>query len=163
MLLCNHHTYSRPNGWTNWADIFWGHSWLVGGVKGYKNRCFFKFFSKFFLFFILFFSHGQRRALYIVFDNFKEYLHNAKFIFYQIVSSLIIYNSQSNHSFLTHILVVCLYKNVGEDDEGGRWRGRGRWRAGLKRNFATLLKLLHFCIRGGAKFDFEKCRFQDLK
>ena len=26
--------YSRPNGWTDWADIFWGHSWVAGGVLG---------------------------------------------------------------------------------------------------------------------------------
>ena len=27
-------TNSRPNGSTKWADIFYGHSWLAGGVLG---------------------------------------------------------------------------------------------------------------------------------
>ena len=26
--------YSRPNSWTEWADIFCGHSWVAGGVFG---------------------------------------------------------------------------------------------------------------------------------
>ena len=152
MLLCNHHTYSRPNGWTNWADIFWGHSWLVGGVKGYKNRCFFKFFSKFFFIFYFIFSHGQRRALHIVFDNFKEYLHNAKFIFYQIVSSLIIYNSQSNHSFFnTYSCSLPLQKCRW------RWRGGEVKRTGGGEELAwkeisqLCLSCYHFCIRGGGR------------
>ena len=37
--------YSWPNGWTDWAEILWGH-------------------SKFFYFY--FFFHGQRRALQLV-------------------------------------------------------------------------------------------------
>ena len=24
--------YSRPNGWTEWAEIFCGHSWVAGNV-----------------------------------------------------------------------------------------------------------------------------------
>ena len=24
--------YSRPNGWTDWAEFFCGHSWVAGGV-----------------------------------------------------------------------------------------------------------------------------------
>ena len=27
-------TYSRPNGWTVWAEFFCGHSWVTGGVLG---------------------------------------------------------------------------------------------------------------------------------
>ena len=26
--------YSRPNSWTDWAEIFCGHSWVAGGVIG---------------------------------------------------------------------------------------------------------------------------------
>jgi len=26
--------YSKLNGWTEWAEIFCGHSWVAGGVKG---------------------------------------------------------------------------------------------------------------------------------
>ena len=31
--------YSQPNGWTDWTEIFCGHSWLAGGVSvlGQKN------------------------------------------------------------------------------------------------------------------------------
>ena len=35
--------YSRPNGWTDWAEFFGGHSWVAGGrVKTQNedtNRC----------------------------------------------------------------------------------------------------------------------------
>ena len=24
--------YSRPNGWIDWAEIFYEHSWIAGGV-----------------------------------------------------------------------------------------------------------------------------------
>ena len=47
--------YSRPNGWTDWAEIFCGHSWVAGGLK---NPIFF---------FQNFFFHEQRRALQLVF------------------------------------------------------------------------------------------------
>ena len=26
--------YSRANGWSDWAEIFCGHSWVAGGVIG---------------------------------------------------------------------------------------------------------------------------------
>ena len=26
--------YSRPNDWTDWAEIFFGHSWVAGRNKG---------------------------------------------------------------------------------------------------------------------------------
>ena len=29
--------YSRPNGWTDWAEIFCGHSWLAGGCYRLKK------------------------------------------------------------------------------------------------------------------------------
>ena len=49
--------YSHPNGWTDWTEIFCGHSCLGGGIIGYKNS---KLSVQFFLF------HGQRRALQLV-------------------------------------------------------------------------------------------------
>ena len=33
-------TYSRPSGWTDWADIFCGHSWVAGErlkLKKFEN------------------------------------------------------------------------------------------------------------------------------
>ena len=42
---------SRPNGWTDWADIFCGHSWVAGGCYRLKKFKFFFqnfFFRKFF-------------------------------------------------------------------------------------------------------------------
>ena len=26
--------YSRPNDWTDWVEIFFGHSWVAGDVLG---------------------------------------------------------------------------------------------------------------------------------
>ena len=48
--------YSRPNGWTDWAEIFCGHSEVAGGCHRLKK---FEIFS-----FKIF--HGQRRALQLV-------------------------------------------------------------------------------------------------
>ena len=50
--------YSRPNSWTDWAEIFCGHSGVAEGVIGKKNRTFFQ----------IFFFHGQRRALQLAID-----------------------------------------------------------------------------------------------
>ena len=33
--------YSRPNGLTDWAEIFCGHSWVARGVLGKKKIDFF--------------------------------------------------------------------------------------------------------------------------
>ena len=30
-------TYSRPNGWTDWAEFFCGHSWVAGGCYRLKD------------------------------------------------------------------------------------------------------------------------------
>ena len=30
--------YSRPNGWTEWAEIFCGHAWVAGGCYRLKNN-----------------------------------------------------------------------------------------------------------------------------
>ena len=39
--------YSRPNGWTDWAEIFCGHSWVAGGCYRHKIHFFqFYFFSR---------------------------------------------------------------------------------------------------------------------
>ena len=32
--------YSRPNCWTDWAEIFCGHSWVARGCYRLKNRFF---------------------------------------------------------------------------------------------------------------------------
>ena len=61
--------YSRPNGWTEWAKIFCGHSWVAGGCYRLKNQNF--FFPKFF--FQHFFFHGQRQALQLVLNKTKLY------------------------------------------------------------------------------------------
>ena len=55
--------YSRPNGWTDWADIFCGHSGVAEGWHRLKknSKIFFKIY-----FFSTFFFHGQRRALQLV-------------------------------------------------------------------------------------------------
>ena len=40
--------YSRPNGWTDWAEFFCGQSWVAGGCYRLKNSTFknnFYFFS----------------------------------------------------------------------------------------------------------------------
>ena len=55
--------YSWPNGWTDWAEFFCGHSWMAGGL--YRLKKFENYFSKFFFLENLFF-HGQRRALQLV-------------------------------------------------------------------------------------------------
>jgi len=34
--------YSRPNGWTDWAEICCGHSGVAGGVIGFKKSKFVK-------------------------------------------------------------------------------------------------------------------------
>ena len=47
---------SRPNGWTGWAEIFWGHSGVPRGCFRLKKSIFF------FIFFVFnFFIHWQRR------------------------------------------------------------------------------------------------------
>ena len=53
--------YSRPNGWTEWADIFCRHSWVAGGCFGLKIIGFFQNFNLFSIFLFLFF-YGQRQA-----------------------------------------------------------------------------------------------------
>ena len=55
--------YSRPNSWTEWTEIFCGHSWVAGGVIGKKIGC---FSLKVYFFKIFFFPHEQRRALQLV-------------------------------------------------------------------------------------------------
>ena len=49
--------YSRPNGWTDWAEILCGHSGVAGGCYRLKNRNFFFLFEKFF--FQIFFFTGN--------------------------------------------------------------------------------------------------------
>ena len=46
--ICNDVPYSRPNGWTKWADIFCGYSWVAWGRHSLKKK---QFFSNFFIFF----------------------------------------------------------------------------------------------------------------
>ena len=56
--------YSLPNGWTEWAEIFCGHTWVVGEFYRLKKvRIFFLTLKK------KFFFHMQRRALQLV--NYK--------------------------------------------------------------------------------------------
>ena len=47
--------YSRPNGWTDWAEICCGHLWVAG--ECYKPKKNFIFKKRF---------QGQRRALQLV-------------------------------------------------------------------------------------------------
>ena len=56
--------YSRPNGWTDWAEIFCEHSLVAEACHRLKKSkyFFFKNFSSFFQFFF----QGQRRALQLV-------------------------------------------------------------------------------------------------
>jgi len=58
--------YSRPNGWTEWAEIFCGHSWVCVECFSLKKLILFSkvFFIFFFKFYFIF--HGQRRALQLV-------------------------------------------------------------------------------------------------
>ena len=43
--------YSRPNGWTDWANFFCGHSWLKKIEILFSKKILFQiFFSKFFFF-----------------------------------------------------------------------------------------------------------------
>ena len=53
MLL---NAYSRPNGWTDWAEFACGHLW-VAGARLKKIEFFFKIFF-----------HGQRRSLQLVYN-----------------------------------------------------------------------------------------------
>jgi len=46
--ICIYVAYSRPNDWTDWAEIFCGHSCMAGGFNRLKNRIFFIFLSSFF-------------------------------------------------------------------------------------------------------------------
>ena len=63
--------YSRPNGWTDWAYIFCGHSWVAGGCYRLKDfDIFFNFFSKFLFF--NFFPHGQRRTLQLASNLYNK-------------------------------------------------------------------------------------------
>ena len=48
--------YSRPNGWTDWAKLFCGHSLVVRGCYKLKK---FKI-KKIKIFFLHFFYYGQR-------------------------------------------------------------------------------------------------------
>ena len=64
-IICTYVAYSRPNGWTEWADIFCGHSWLASGFFRPKNEFVFNFFFVNFLLQIFVF-HGQPRALQLV-------------------------------------------------------------------------------------------------
>ena len=67
-----HVAYSRPNGWTEWADIFCGHSWVAGvclrlkRIETFLLKYFFKNFNFFFFFF------GQRRILQLVSTKHKN-------------------------------------------------------------------------------------------
>ena len=54
-----HVAYSRPNGWTNWADIFCGQGVLQA-------------IQKFDIFFFIFF-HGQRRTHQLVINKRHVY------------------------------------------------------------------------------------------
>jgi len=52
-------------GWTDWAEFFFGHSWVASGcyrVMSLKNLNFFSNFLK------IFFFHGQR-VLQLVYNN----------------------------------------------------------------------------------------------
>ena len=53
--------FSRPNGWTDWAEIFCEHSWVAGGGGCFKLKKFDIFFK--------FFIHRQRSALQLVFHR----------------------------------------------------------------------------------------------
>ena len=50
--------YSRPNGWTDWAEIFCKHSWVAGGCYRLKKS------KKQF--------NAQRRALQLVINKDSE-------------------------------------------------------------------------------------------
>ena len=44
ILFCIYYiyvAYSRPNGWTDWAEIVCGHSWVAGGCYRLKKSNFF--------------------------------------------------------------------------------------------------------------------------
>ena len=60
--ICIYVAYSRPNGWTDWADKFCGHSWVAGGC--YRLNKMENIFSEYFV--QIFFFHWQRRALQLV-------------------------------------------------------------------------------------------------
>ena len=49
-----HVAYSRPNGWTDWAELFCGHSWVARGFHRLKNSMIF-----FLLNFIIFFPRAK--------------------------------------------------------------------------------------------------------
>ena len=62
ILIYIYVVYSRPNGWTDWADFFCGHSWVAGECYRLKKLEFFDpkyFFQKFYFNFF----YGQRRTL----------------------------------------------------------------------------------------------------
>ena len=62
--------YSRPNGWIDWAEICFGHSWVSGRYYRLKiNQNFEKILN--FLSFH-FFLQGQRRALQLVCNKNKK-------------------------------------------------------------------------------------------
>ena len=67
IFVCMYVSYGWPNGWTEWAEIFWENPWLPWGwQKLHKFEIFFltKFFLKFFFQnskFVLY--RGQRRSL----------------------------------------------------------------------------------------------------
>ena len=53
--------YSRPNSWTDWAEIFWEHLGVAGGcfrLKKFEFFCFQNFFFQY-CFFFNFFSTGN--------------------------------------------------------------------------------------------------------
>ena len=59
--------YSRPNGWTEWADIFCRHSWVAGGCFGLKIIGFFQNFNLFFNFFYSYFFLRSTPGLQLLF------------------------------------------------------------------------------------------------
>ena len=64
--------YSRPNGWTEWAEILCGHSW-VAGAKKIRND---KFFFKFIIFFLRVTPGPSAEEQILFFFNEIKFLFN---------------------------------------------------------------------------------------
>ena len=100
--ICIYVPYSRPNSWTDWADIFCGHSGVAGGWHRLKKIRKFFFQNLFF--------HGQQWALPLVLNiTSREAIRNFKGTILSKIYSLIVNNLWSDRIIsnqLTDLKVV---------------------------------------------------------
>ena len=132
--------YGRPNGWTDRAEFFCGHSWVAKGCHRLKKSKF--YFSTFFL--NLYF-YGQRRAQG---NNARKVISEVYAFF---VLQCTVFGRKSKHKDGCHSLPWNVNPEKGLNLQSGSKREDQKTDVGsdkkIQRSELTFTALLKFCLK----------------